>query len=226
MNSADQTRKMFLLGTIGLVILIVIGLIWAVASGPGVNDGGEPIFNDENDPAFGPAESKVVVRVFGDFQCPACRVAEVGFQYAKKTYGDRVRFIWNDFPLQSIHPNAFSAANAARCAEAQGKFWEYHDRLYSEQPNWSEVTDLKNAFSSYAIGLGLNQADFERCYNDRTYQAKVNDDLNEGQRNTVNGTPTFFINNTRIVGIVENEVWDRELLSLLGEDATASSTTP
>lgn len=223
MNSADQTRKVFLLGTIGLGILIVVGLIWAIASGS--NGGSEVSFNDDNDPAVGPAEAKVTVRVFGDFQCPACRGAEAGFQYARKTYGDKVRFIWNDFPLQNTHPNALPSANAARCAEVQGKFWEYHDKLYAEQPNWSESASPKDAFISYALGLELDREQFSACLDNKTFQNKIIDDLNEGQRNAVNSTPTFFINNSKIVGILEKDVWDREIQSKLGSESLPVATS-
>lgn len=224
MTSSEQTRKLFLLGTIGIGALIVVGLIWAMASGPGLGSGQSLSFNDDNDPSFGPGESSVVVRVFGDFQCPACRAAEAGFAYAKKTYGDKVRFIWNDFPLQSLHPNALAAANAARCAEAQGKFWEYHDKLYAEQPNWDTLSSPTDAFLSYAIGLNLKKDDFTACMTDKTYQNKIMDDLQEGNRLGINGTPTFFIGDARTVGVLENDIWDRELQKRLQGLSTASST--
>lgn len=215
MTSTDQTRKVFLLGTIGLGALIVVGLIWAVASGPGSGGNGAVSFNDDNDPALGPAESKVIVRIFGDFQCPACRAAEDGVQYARKTYGDKVRFIWNDFPLQSLHPNALPAANAARCAEAQGKFWEFHDKLYADQASWDTSTSPNDAFISYAIGVGADKDQFAACLKNSTHQNKIMDDLKEGERNGVNGTPTFFIGDSRIVGGVENTTWDREIQARL-----------
>lgn len=213
-NNVDQTKKVFLLGAIVLGALIVVGLVWAVASGPG-SGGSSTSFNDDNDPAFGPAEASTTVRVFGDFQCPACRAAEPGFQYAKTTYGDRVRFVWNDFPLQSIHPSALTAANAARCAEAQGKFWEYHDKLYADQPSWDRLPSPEQKFQDYANALGMDTTEFAACLKDRRYQNKVMDDLREGERNGVNSTPTFFIDNQRIVGVLEKDVWDREIQSRL-----------
>lgn len=219
MTSADQTRKAFLLGSIGLGVLILGGLIWAVAAGPATGgSGGLVSFNDDNDPAVGPAEATVIVRIFGDFQCPACRAAEEGVRYAKKTYGDKVRFVWNDFPLQSIHPNALPAANAARCAEAQGKFWEYHDKLYDDQASWDTQSSPRQKFIDYANALELKKDEFESCLDDKTHQNKVMDDLSEGLRNGVNGTPTFFIGNSRVVGPMTNDVWDREIQARLAEN--------
>lgn len=215
MSSPDQTKKVFLLGTIGLGALIVVGLVWAVASGPGTSPSGTTNFDDTNDPETGATSSTVTVRVFGDFQCPACRSAEAGFSYAKNKYSDRVKFIWNDFPLQAIHPNGLAAANAARCAEAQGKFWEYHDKLYDDQPSWSQLAPPTNKFVAYADALGLNQTDFAKCLSDRTFENKIMADLKEGERNQVNGTPTFFINDSRNVGVLSNETWDTEITSQL-----------
>ncbi|MBI4139147.1 thioredoxin domain-containing protein [Candidatus Uhrbacteria bacterium] len=215
MTSTDQARKAFLLGSLFLVVLIVGGLIWAV-SAPGESGGtGGAGFRDDNDPSFGPGEATLVVRVFGDFQCPACKAAEAGFRYAKNTYGDKVRFVWNDFPLQSIHQNAFAAANAARCAEAQGKFWEYHDRLYDDQSGWSELPSPQQAFVGYAEALGLDKGAFESCVAERKYQSKINDDLTEGSQNGVNATPTFFIGDAKFPGVLDQTAWDREIQARL-----------
>ena len=217
MTSPDQTKKVFLLGSLGLGALILVGLIWAVASGPGPTSNGSVSFDDANDPAIGSASSTVTVRVFGDFQCPACRAAEPGFNYAKNKYGDRVKFIWNDFPLQAIHLNALPAANAARCAEAQGKFWEYHDKLYSDQPTWSALASPTEKFLAYADALGLKQDDFAKCVSEKTYESKIIADLQEGTRNRVNSTPSFFINDTLIASVLENDRWDQEISARLGK---------
>lgn len=208
MNSSQQTQKFFLLGAIVVGALLVIGLIWAIASGA---DPYRYSFRDDNDPAFGPAEASTTVRIFGDFQCIACKNAEPGVQYARQTYGDKVRFVWNDFPLTGSHPNAMAAANAARCAEAQGKFWEYHDRLYADQATWENIGSPAQQFTAYADALGLKSDAFGKCLSDRTYEYKVTDDMKEGERNSVGATPTFFINNSKIVGGMDRDQWDREI---------------
>ncbi len=209
MSSPDQTRKIFLIGTIAISALIVVGLVWAIASGPG--PGIQYTFTDDNDPAVGPGDAKVTVRVFGDFQCPACRQAEAAFAYAKSTYKDKVRFIWNDFPLQTLHANALPAANAARCAEAQGKFWEYHDMLYAQQPAWEGSASPSDIFATYAMSLGLNKDQFMQCLDTRTYQNKIMDDAQEGKRVDIQATPTFFINNIKVEGIMSNDQWDKNI---------------
>lgn len=214
MSSPDQLRKMFLLGSIVLGILIVGGLVWAIASGPGTPQA--RAFNDQNDPRYG-AETGKIVRIFGDFQCPACRAAEAAVLAAREKYKDQVTFIWNDFPLQSIHPNALPAANAARCAEAQGKFWEYHDKLYSDQPDWENVRDPAQKFKDYANAIGLQAEPFASCIDKREHQSKIMDDLNEGQRVGVNATPTFYFGDVQAVGILSTQDWDSKIQALLAQ---------
>lgn len=218
MNNDMQTQKYILGGIACLGVLIIVGLVWAVLSParpqtPGTIESGLR-FVDEDDPWFGTADARVIVRIFGDFQCPACGVAESGLAYARKTYGERVRFIWKDFPLTQ-HPNAMPAANAARCAEEQGKFWEYHDKLYEMQKNWSEQSSPRASFIGYARELGLNENTFTTCLVQQTGQTKIQADLREGSANAVSATPTFFINMKRMVGILTNEDWDREILAQL-----------
>lgn len=226
--SSELQLQRYLLGGIGLLgLLIVGGLVWAIMSpispqNDGANESGLT-FTDTNDPSFGPADAKVVVRAFGDFQCPACAAAEPAFQYARRTYGDRVRFVWNDFPLTTIHPNAMVSSIAARCAEDQGKFWEYHDMLYQQQAAWSGESNPKTILTSYAKTLGLDEGSFTTCLNKETPRGKVTDDMSEGNRNRVDSTPTFFVDNRRIVGVLQNADWDREILAKL---TAATSTTP
>lgn len=214
MSDAEQTKKFFLLGTIVLGILIVFGLVWAIAAGPdsgGGSGGPATRFSDGNDPTAGPADAKVVVRMFSDFQCPACRAAEPALKQAMQTYADRVRFVWNDFPLVGIHPNGRPAAIAARCAEEQGKFWEYHDLLFLEQQSWSGAKDPNETFVAYAKRLGLAEEGFSECLDDRRYLSKIQDDEAEGRSNGVSGTPTFFIGDRKFVGSLTVDQWTAEL---------------
>jgi protein-disulfide isomerase len=212
-QSSSQPQKYFLAGIALLGVLVIGGLLWAITLPPSENGTFENDlrFSDENDPAIGPADAAVTIRIFGDFQCPACGAAEPGVTYARKTYGDTVRFVWDDFPLVSIHLNAMAAANAARCAEDQGKFWEYHDQLYLTQTSWSDTKDPQPAFVTYAKTLGLNEGAFTSCLANQSHLAKIQADLREGTANRVEATPTFFINNKRVVGIMQNADWDREI---------------
>lgn len=216
----QSSNKGLLIGTIIAAVLIFAGLIWAVLSVPSENGSalpnGQLSFSDENDPAIGPEDAKVVVRLFEDFQCPACRTAEAGTNYAIDKYKDRVRFIWDDFPLESLHRNARAAANAARCADEQGKFWEYKERLYAEQATWSNMSDVGDTFTAYAGQLEMDTGAFRQCFDEKRYDARIAADAAEAGKNGVRGTPTIFINNTMRNGLAPNE-WDQLLQAALAE---------
>ena len=224
----DKLRSGFLIGVVLLGALIIGGLIWAILAGPSpespVDRGSTEnnlTFKDDNDPAKGPGESKVVVRMFEDLQCPACRAAEAGVDYIMQKYANQVRFVWDDFPLTTVHPNAMAAANAARCAEEQNKFWEYRTQLYGAQSDWADLSAPTSKFIEYARNLGLNTDGFSACLAAQTYKNKIQDDMAEGEANQVDGTPTFFVNNTRFVGGMSNSDWDKVLGPLVG--STSSS---
>ncbi len=150
----------------------------------------------DDDPARGPEDAAVTIIEFSDFQCPYCgRFFQQTLPQLMAQYGDRVRFVYRDFPLDQIHPNARNAAIAAECADDQGKFWEYHDVLFSNQQALG-VADLKR----YAEQLGLDVAAFSQCLDSQKYNDEVNADLRDGLQAGVTGTPTFFINGRRVVG--------------------------
>ncbi|MCC7357452.1 thioredoxin domain-containing protein [Candidatus Uhrbacteria bacterium] len=214
----QKTRQTFLIGTGLLFVLIIGGLVWAIAAGPSPDNangrGREESglhFSDEQDPVRGPSETKTVVRLFSDFQCPACRAAEPGLEAAMKKYADKVRFVWNDFPLTSIHPNALPAAQAARCAEAQGKFWEYRQKLYETQDTWASLSTPTEQFVEIAKSVGVESDSFTTCLADKTYDQKIRDDMSEGMANRVNSTPSLFINNVRYTGAMSEAEWDAAL---------------
>ena len=218
---SSDPRAPFAIGIIIIGAVLLGGIVWAVLSAPsssGINGVSDPnlTFNDTNDPALGPADAKVTVRIFGDLECPACRSAEPGVTHLRTAYADTVRIIWNDFPLPaSIHPKARIAANAARCAEEQGKFWEMHDELYDAQDGWSKSSNPANDFFALAQKIQLNEDGFRSCYDSRRHDSKIADDMSEGRGNGVAATPTFFINNTKQVGILSPSEWDAILKPLL-----------
>lgn len=224
MQTTDP-RKPLIIGIIVMGILVFAGIVWAVAFAPTERSVGTPeanlAFDDSNNPVYGPDNAKIVVRMFEDFQCPACRAAKAGVDYAKKKFGDRVKFVWVDFPLQSVHLNARIAANAARCAEEQGLFWEYHDLLFDFQPNWAEQKNPMVEFTDFARKTGLHEGAFTACLNARTYDEKIVKDMEEGRANNVQATPTFFINKTRVSGALSAADWDKYLLPLLNTASTS-----
>jgi protein-disulfide isomerase len=145
-------------------------------------------------PTLGPKNAPVTVVEFADFQCPFCKRSEDAVKAIREKYGDRVQLVFMDFPL-TFHPHAMPAANAARCAEAQGKFWQYHDALFADQAKL-EPNDLK----ATAKTLGLDTGKFNACFEKNQYDQAIQKDLEEGHRLNVTGTPTFFIDGRELVG--------------------------
>jgi protein-disulfide isomerase len=132
---------------------------------------------------------------FEDFQCPYCKTVQPRFLELLKKYDGKIRIVHKDLPLEEIHPQARQAAEAARCAGDQGKFWEYHDKLYERSPKAS-VDDLK----AYAKELGLEVSGFDRCIASGRFRAAVQKDLMEGAALGLTGTPAFFINGRELSG--------------------------
>jgi protein-disulfide isomerase len=148
-------------------------------------------------PSQGPASAKVVVVEFGDFECPYCGEEEPIVTQMLSDYAGRIRFVFKEFPLSSIHPYAELAAEAALAANAQGKFWPYHDTLYANQSALAR-SDL----DTYASKVGLDMTKFDAALDDGTYVAAVAADVAEGTALGVDGTPTFFVNGIAVVGAV------------------------
>jgi protein-disulfide isomerase len=158
-----------------------------------------PVFRAElsvaGEPFKGSEKARVTIVKFEDYQCPFCKQVQPTFDELLSRYKGKVRLVHKDLPLESLHPQARQAAEAARCAYEQGKFWEYHDKLYANSPKAS-ADDLK----SYAKDVGLNVDSFDRCFASGKYKAVVQQDLNEGAQLGLTGTPTFFINGREISG--------------------------
>ena len=147
------------------------------------------------EPFKGSEKAPVTIVKFEDFLCPFCKQVQPTFNDLLSRYNGKVRLVHKDLPLESLHPQARQAAEAARCAYEQGKFWEYHDKLYANSPKASS-DDLK----SYAKDVGLNVDSFDRCFASGKYKAVVQRDLNEGAQLGLTGTPTFFINGRELSG--------------------------
>jgi len=158
----------------------------------------------DDDPVLGNANAKVTIIEFGDYQCPSCRLFWREIEpRLKKEYIDtgKVKFVFRDFPIQQIHPEATIAAMAAQCAADQGKYWEYHDRIFRQQDRGSdEVVRFKAAdLKKWGADIRLDPAAFNACVDSTRYQDEVAKDYADGIAVGIQGTPTFFING-RLVG--------------------------
>jgi protein-disulfide isomerase len=148
-----------------------------------------------DDASAGPANAPVTIIEFSDFQCPFCQRVMPTLKQVRAKYGDKVRVVWKDFPLTSIHPQAFKAAEAGNCAREQGKFWEYHDRLFTNQQA------LQPEFlKKYAADAGLDAAKFNACLDTAKYSDRVQEQMGVGTGLGVASTPSLFINGRLIAG--------------------------
>lgn len=161
-------------------------------------------------PSRGPADAPVTIVEFEDFQCPFCRKAQSTVDEVVSRYGNKVRIVHRDFPLEPLHPASMKAHEASRCAAEQGKFWQYRDLLYKNAP--AAASDQLN---DYASRTGLNITSFKQCVESDKYKMAVQNDESEGERLGVQGTPAFFINGRLLSGAQpENEfvrIIDEEL---------------
>ena len=149
---------------------------------------------------YGKPDAPVKLVEFGDFECPQCArfstLTEPDLR--KRLVGSgEVMFTFYDFPLYQMHRNTEAASNAAACADEQGKFWEMHDRLFDGQDQWNgEATDNPGRiFAQFAAQLGLKVDAWQKCFDARKYQKRINANLAEGLRLGINATPSFMIGN-------------------------------
>ena len=160
--------------------------------------------------AFGPADAPITIVEFSDFQCPFCkRWHDEVYGPLLDAYPGQIRFVYRHLPLTSIHPDAQSAAAASMCAGEQGKFWEFHEKLFSS------ATLGSTTYLQYAQELKLDPSTFENCLTANKYQAQIQADSDFAIDLGINSTPTFFINGLAVVGAqpldVFKQVIDREL---------------
>jgi protein-disulfide isomerase len=142
--------------------------------------------------SFGAKSAKVQLVEFSDFECPFCARAASAVGEVKKKYGDKVLFVFRQFPLE-FHADAELAAEASLAAQAQGKFWEFHDKLFQNQ------RELKREhLEKYAAELGLDMAKFKKALDDGSYKSAIEQDLSLGKSVNVEGTPTLFLNGRRV----------------------------
>lgn len=148
------------------------------------------------DHVFGKKDSKVVLIEYGDFQCPGCGTFHRNFEPLMDSYKDKITFVFRNFPITSIHPNARAAAATAEAAGQQGKYWEMWNLLYNQQDNWNNlgIEDRDAKFKSFATELNLNMTQFDKDVASDKVAKKITYDQSLGKANGVTGTPTLFLN--------------------------------
>lgn len=152
------------------------------------------------DQVYGNAGSKVMLVEYGDFQCPTCGTVHPIIKPLTEKYKDQIAFVYRNFPLSSIHPNARAAAAAVEAAGLQGKYWEMHNKIFESQSGWSTLSanDRGAYFTNAAKELGLNIDTFNADLAGPNVTKKINFDLALGKKDKVTGTPSVFLNGQTI----------------------------
>jgi protein-disulfide isomerase len=167
--------------------------------------------DDDRDHIQGPADAAVTLVEYGDYECPYCGAAYPIVKELQARMGDRLRFVFRNFPISTSHPHAEQAAEAAEAAAAQGKFWEMHDLLYENQ------TQLRDQdLHAYAEQLGIDVERFDKDLAEHVHAPRVHEDFMSGVRSGVNGTPSFYVNGAR-----HDDSYDFETLLAALERAAA-----
>lgn len=200
-------------GWIIFITAVVLGLgslvVWTRVTNPpldvtGIQSSGIIAASDKNggigDHVTGNKEGKVILVEYGDFQCPGCGSASPNTQALMEEYGDRIAFIFRNFPLTSMHPNAKAAAATAEAAGLQGKYWEMNHHLFSAQAEWrsADVKTRTDIFNGYAESLGLDMNKFKADIASAEVAQKINFDQAIGKQDNVSATPTFLLNGKQV----------------------------
>lgn len=169
--------------------------------------------SESRDHILGPITAPVTLVEYGDYECPYCAQAYLITEEIQERLGDKLRFVFRNFPVTKIRPHAYETALAAEAAAAQGKFWEMYDYLFK---HGQAVTN--DSLRRSAASLGLNLTRFDSEFHDRIYSNHIDEDIQSGKNSGVKSTPTFFIN-----GELYNDAWDLDsLLGALDEESVFS----
>jgi protein-disulfide isomerase len=193
-----------------IVVLVLGGLVaWTRIANPpidlsGVENNSIVAASEQNgniaDHVTGSDAKKVLFIEYGDYQCPSCGGAYPHLNTILEEYGEDITFVFRNFPLTSMHPNARAAAAVAEAAGLQGKYWEMHDMLYEKQNDWSglDASQRTSVFNGYASSLGLDMAKFETDIASKNVNQKISFDLALGKSVDTSATPTFFLNGEKL----------------------------
>jgi protein-disulfide isomerase len=168
----------------------------------------------ESDHVRGASTAPVTIIEYSDFQCPYCQQMHASLQAAVNE--GRVRWVYRNYPLSSIHPLAFKESEAAECAGAQGKFWEYADALFAAQTRISSSHAFDRELASLVQGINADPAALKECLDSARFTETIKNEINEAEALQISGTPTIFIDDRRYEGSVSY----KDLTDLLGNHST------
>jgi len=201
----NRTRWIiFSIIAVGILVLLVISSGNNGLNVSNVNVNAIQTANSQNgqiaDHVFGKVGSKVTLIQYGDFQCPPCGEMYPIVKAITTKYVNQLQFVFRNFPISQLHPNATAAAATAEAAGLQGQYWQMHNKLYDTQSEWSDlsISDRSKFFDNLASELGLNLKKFDMDTSSTAVSDKINYDIAIGTKATVNATPTFFLNGKKL----------------------------
>ncbi|APJ02535.1 DsbA family protein [Silvanigrella aquatica] len=163
-----------------------------------------------NSPSKGPKDAPITIVEFADFQCPYCATAQPTVEEVLKKYKGKVRYVFKNYPLVQIHPEAIPAAIAAECANKQDKYWQMHDGLFENHNKLGEET-----YNKLAQNIGLKLDEFNNCRKDTSVRDKINAEMEYGQSLGINATPAFYINGIQLMGSLPKAEFEKVINSEL-----------
>lgn len=219
-SKATNATTALILGLLALQVALSAGILLRVnevyrialetgATTSGATTNFAPLVSDvspDDDPFVGSSDAPITIVEFSDFGCGHCRATQEALAQVKQAYGDQVRIVYRDFPLEGPGSASFTAAEAAECADDQGAFWVMHDLLFEKQPAFD-----RGSVRSYAASLGLDEEPFDSCLLSERHRDEILHDRDEGRSYGVSGPPTFFVNGRRLVGSVSYSVFEHAI---------------
>ena len=212
---SQEAKILSLIGAGTFILIIIAAFVIGGGSSSTTTKADPNILVRADSDKISTSSAKVTVVEFGDYQCPACGAAEPTVERLLKDYKGKINFVFRNFAF--IGQESTWAAEAAECAGDQGKFWEYHNFLYSHQAGENEGAFTKDHLKSFAKALNLDSSKFDSCLDSDKYSGKVASDTNDGKTVGVNSTPTFFINGEMNTGVLSYDTFKSKINSLLSK---------
>ncbi|MFH1286912.1 MAG: thioredoxin domain-containing protein [Candidatus Magasanikbacteria bacterium] len=220
MSKKDSSFGFIIAAVIAVVVVVIIMV--KITADPGGGEYNATVAEVvETDWVRGGESPKVTLIEYSDFECSACASYQRIFSQVFKDFGDDVRLVYRHFPLRGIHEHAFSAAQAAEAAGIQGKFWEMHDILYSNQTAWVNASEPKDLFVEYAERIGLDTDQFLKDFDLEEVAKGIEENEQQAQEQNFSGTPTIFLNGTQVKNIETYE----DLKALVEEAGAEANET-
>ncbi len=193
-------------GIVAAIVVLMVGAFAltnkAEAPAPSVAPSADKLLGP-NPHKIGADNAKVTIVEFGDYQCPACMQAHPAVKQVIKDYGDRITFVFRNYPIEDQHRHAMAAAQVAEEAGVQGKFWEMHNKLYETQKDWEKLSsdEALRTFLSYANDLNLDANKIKAAVDDNKHAKRIAQDKADATALSITGTPTFYVNGQQLKGL-------------------------